>query len=245
MSFPTAYTYSEALAEITTSDELLDLLPSFVDPLGVTGIFIADLPSPRETLAPLIRLRGWNAAWIEHYNQQNYVHIDPIAQSLRETMTPYVWSEECSARRLTSSERRVMDEAKDAGLIDGFTIPIHGPRMLTSCVSFSTNGQPLERSVRHCLHFMALLTYHRLNELTRTASCSAATQTSASRLAPRELDCLYWAMRGMKSKEIAFQTRLSIRTVDQYIRTAILKLRAGNRGEAIRLAILNGLLKPS
>jgi len=210
----------------------------------VSGIFIADLPSRRETLAPLIRLRGWNEQWIEYYNEQGYVHIDPIARLLREKAMPYIWSEECSLRCLTSDERKVMDEAKDAGLVNGFTVPIHGPRMRTTCVSFSTDGRPLERAERHSLHFMAVLAHHRLDELTCRDSSSTATADSARGLAPQELECLHWAMHGMKSKEIAFQTRLSIRTVDQYIGTAMLKLRAGNRGEAIRMAILHGLLKP-
>ena len=244
MSFATAYSYSELLAEAATSDKLLELFQASVEPFGVTGIFIADLPSRRETLAPLIRLRGWNKAWIEYYNEQDYVHTDPIARLLREKATPYVWTEECSVRRLSSLERTVMGEAKDAGLIDGFTVPIHGPRMRTTCVSLSTDGRPLRLSERQCLHFMSVLTHHRLDELTGAESSSTATEESARGLAPQEVECLHWAMHGMKSKEIAFQTRLSIRTVDQYIGTAILKLRAGNRGEAIRIAILHGILKP-
>jgi LuxR family quorum sensing-dependent transcriptional regulator len=245
MSFASAYTYAEVLTEVATSDKLLELFQASVEPFGVTGIFIADLPSRRETLAPHIRLRGWNKAWIEYYDEQNYVHIDPIARLLRKKATPYVWSEECSAQRLRSDERKVINEAKDAGLIDGFTVPIHGPRMRTTCVSLSTDGRPLERSERHSLHFMAVLTHQRLDELTSSSeSCSAAAEDIPRDLAPQELECLHWAMHGMKSKEIAFQTRLSIRTVDQYIGTAILKFRAGSRGEAIRMAILYGLLKP-
>ncbi|BAM92008.1 transcriptional regulator, LuxR family [Bradyrhizobium oligotrophicum S58] len=242
--FEIPQTYGEAIADVNSIDNLLELLLASTERFGVTGVFIADLPSRMETLEPHIQLRGWNDAWIRYYNERNYVHIDPIAQLLRERATPYVWSEECAVQPLTSKQRKLMDEARDAGLIDGFTVPIHGPQMRTTCVSFATGAKPLQRSDRHNLHFMAVLSHQRVDQIIHAKRPATAKKERAGVLAPRELECLHWAMHGLKSKEIAFEARLSKRTVDQYLRSAMSKLRAGSRTEAVRIAILDGSLKP-
>jgi DNA-binding CsgD family transcriptional regulator len=56
-----------------------------------------------------------------------------------------------------------------------------------------------------------------------------------TQLTPRERDCLGLVAQGLSSKEIALRLEISPYTVDEYIRTAVGKLGAGNRREAARL----------
>jgi LuxR family transcriptional regulator, transcriptional regulator of spore coat protein len=69
------------------------------------------------------------------------------------------------------------------------------------------------------------------------------TQVSlASKISPRELDCLQWSAAGKTSFETAIILGLSEATVNQHVANAITKLGAVNRPHAVAIAIKNGLL---
>lgn len=70
-----------------------------------------------------------------------------------------------------------------------------------------------------------------------------ATIPEGVRLSPRERDCLADVARGRSSKQIARLLELSAYTVDEYVASAMRKLRAASRTEAVALALSRGLLQ--
>ncbi|MGL4961810.1 MAG: helix-turn-helix domain-containing protein [Inquilinus sp.] len=72
---------------------------------------------------------------------------------------------------------------------------------------------------------------------------TAGTRGAApSLLAPRERDCLAWVARGASSKQAARHLALSAYTVDEYVASAMRKLQATSRSEAVANALSLGLL---
>ena len=63
-------------------------------------------------------------------------------------------------------------------------------------------------------------------------------------LAPRERDCLAWVARGDSSKQAARRLALSVHTVNEYVASAMRKLQATSRSEAVANALSLGLLDP-
>ncbi|MDR6287670.1 MULTISPECIES: response regulator transcription factor [Inquilinus] len=61
-------------------------------------------------------------------------------------------------------------------------------------------------------------------------------------LAPRERDCLACVARGASSKQAAQRLALSVHTVNDYVASAMRKLQATNRTEAVAMALTLGLL---
>jgi len=61
-------------------------------------------------------------------------------------------------------------------------------------------------------------------------------------LTGRERDCLARIAQGASSKSIARQLALSVHTVNEYIASAMRKLQASSRSEAVATAIALGLL---
>ncbi|TSD85000.1 helix-turn-helix transcriptional regulator [Mycobacterium sp. KBS0706] len=61
-------------------------------------------------------------------------------------------------------------------------------------------------------------------------------------LTPRECDCLTWISRGASSKEAARRLSLSVYTVNEYVASAMRKLGAGSRAEAVAMALLSGAI---
>ncbi|MGK9231849.1 helix-turn-helix transcriptional regulator [Inquilinus limosus] len=69
-----------------------------------------------------------------------------------------------------------------------------------------------------------------------------ALPASPSPLTPRECDCLSWIARGASSKETARRLSLSVYTVNEYVASAMRKLGAGSRAEAVAMALLSGAI---
>jgi len=62
-------------------------------------------------------------------------------------------------------------------------------------------------------------------------------------LASRELECLFWVCRGKSSRDIGTILGLSPRTVDSYVASAMAKLQAKTRVEAVAVAVAYGYIK--
>jgi DNA-binding NarL/FixJ family response regulator len=66
----------------------------------------------------------------------------------------------------------------------------------------------------------------------------------AEALTPRELEVLQRMGRGLQNKEIAAELVISERTVKFHVSSIMSKLGAGNRTEAVSLAVQQGLIAP-
>jgi len=61
-------------------------------------------------------------------------------------------------------------------------------------------------------------------------------------LSERELECLSWVCRGKSSRDIGTILDLSARTVDSYVASAMAKLQARTRVEAVAVAVAAGYI---
>jgi DNA-binding CsgD family transcriptional regulator len=71
---------------------------------------------------------------------------------------------------------------------------------------------------------------------------SAEAQTEIRSLTPRELDVLTWAAQGKSAWEIGVILGIAKRTVDEHIHTAMRKLGAANRTQAVAIAIRDHII---
>ncbi|WP_225767555.1 helix-turn-helix transcriptional regulator [Inquilinus sp. Marseille-Q2685] len=78
----------------------------------------------------------------------------------------------------------------------------------------------------------------------RLGAAGTRNGDAASLLAPRERDCLAWIARGASSKQAAQRLALSVYTVNEYVASAMRKLQASSRSEAVASALSLGLLDP-
>jgi LuxR family quorum sensing-dependent transcriptional regulator len=62
-------------------------------------------------------------------------------------------------------------------------------------------------------------------------------------LTPRENEVLRWVAKGKSAREIGEILTITKRTVDEHVQTAIRKLGAMNRTNAVAIALRDGLIK--
>ena len=75
-----------------------------------------------------------------------------------------------------------------------------------------------------------------------SAMAAREAEDASPLLAPRERDCLAYVARGASSKQVALRLALSVHTVNDYVASAMRKLQATSRTEAVATALMLGLL---
>lgn len=81
------------------------------------------------------------------------------------------------------------------------------------------------------------------SKLLRRISAPAEPAATTEPLTPRELDVLRLMARGLQNKEIALDLVISERTVKFHVSSILQKLSAGNRTEAVTIALQQGLVQ--
>jgi DNA-binding NarL/FixJ family response regulator len=81
------------------------------------------------------------------------------------------------------------------------------------------------------------------SKLIRQMSQSAAQPELPESLTPREQDVLKLLAQGLQNKEIAAELIISERTVKFHVSSILSKLDAGNRTEAVTIAVQHGLVE--
>jgi DNA-binding CsgD family transcriptional regulator len=185
-------------------------------------------------------------SWVSHYIKEGYMEEDPVIAEFLRRRTPFHWAEIGRSEQLTSRQRRLFDEARDAGIVGGMTVPIH-TRGAIAAVSLIPDGADTvaamdARSYQRLLSLMAFH-YHAVAHR-RLLERSLAGHSTRRRtlLSPRERQVLEWAAQGKSNWEVASILNISCKSVEFHVEGAKRKLQVFNRTHAVAKAIVLGLL---
>ncbi len=223
--------------------EVFDLLRDAVGGCGFDQLAFGALSQPQQSQladdipAPAVAL-NYPEEWIRHYFQRGYEKIDPVVLLSPRTTAPLVWADCQKLPDLSDDQRLMFQESREVPLLDGVSIPIHGPMGGAYVLSLaSSTGQtdlrahiPMLRAYAH----QFFVAYHEVSPL----------RVSNVTLTERERDCLMWSAKGKSNWDIGVILHISEHTVDFHFRKAMAKLGAGNRIVAIVTAIRHGLIQP-
>ena len=175
--------------------------------------------------------------WVQHYQRHGYASIDPVHRTAFTRSTPYRWHDITGLNRL---ERRLLDEARDAGLISGLSIPIHEPG--GGILLLSLSGPPccVDSVINLRVAYMISTQLHFELQRLDTARLHGATRY----LSPRQRECLLWVARGKSSWAIGRILGISHHTVDYHVAEAMKILDVNSRTAAAIAAMVQGLIQP-
>lgn len=179
--------------------------------------------------------------WVDHYFANSYQHMDPIVTLTPSLRRPYLWDRMAETLTLTGEQETFLAEAREAGLKDGMSVPLHGPFGNVAVLSLANQeGNPAIESFFGELNavaaqFHTVYTDHALGIRQVPPSVS---------LTERERECLLWSARGKSSWDIGMIIGISEHTVNFHLKNAMAKLEAGSRVVAVVKAIRAGLISP-
>lgn len=202
-------------------------------------------PKPVESPTSLLLAGRWPKGWPETYLRKRYMQIDPTLRYLGHAQAGFRWRDTLGAFRLSPHRKRMermMVDARQNGLEDGYVFPVHGRRGLIG--SLSLGGKPVElESVEIGLFdSIARRLYWKLLQVADPEQAERLSAVVDVELTRREMEALSLLAEGMTSHDIGRVLGISSHTVDWYMNGIQEKLGARNRHHAIAIAFRLGLV---
>ncbi|MFY9642935.1 MAG: LuxR family transcriptional regulator [Rhodomicrobium sp.] len=185
--------------------------------------------------------------WMAYYKANHYAKKDPVPRYGCTTSRPFTWESVVRTRKLKPDEKKVMNEAKEARLLDGVAIPICGLNgelagigAASSAGGIGPDGNLLSKIRTLAYHFHIAYT----DFLNKDRSVPN-TEMEAIHLTDREKEILLWAAEGKGDAVIAELIGVSYPTIRFHMNNIFKKLDASERTLATVKAIRLGLILPS
>nr|WP_245273698.1 LuxR family transcriptional regulator [Mesorhizobium sp. WSM3224] len=224
----------------STQQEICQHLLCHAEQFGATNLLAGPIPPPRalkrEQTSHVV-LDAWPEEWSERYFSKGYLFRDPTIQLVCRGCGPFRWSEVDGLCKVSPAGRRIMDEATEFKLCEGFTIPF--ATLEGQAVGFSVAGEKVDPDPHDRLAFQFV------------AACAfgcAAVLADGRRnsepvsLSPRQKDVLRWAAEGFTVDEIADRLAISRNTADTHLRAARERLGVASTVHAVAEAFRYGLI---
>lgn len=227
-----------ALSEAPTVARAVDVFQQAIEPFGVTVFRTGAVGNPARSDIAAATISTWSPEWEEFYVGARAFTFDPIAQATMKGAEGFFWKDVPSPP--AQAKRRLMHDAAEIGMVDGFVAMRAPPGELKSFVTMSSPVElewtSLERGV---VSFMANSLMSRLLHLREVQLAPKVLETSE-----RERDILHRAALGRSDKRIALELGCAHDTVRAHWRSIRRKLAAADRAQAVAVAIWSGQIAP-
>lgn len=233
-------------------DEQMDAATELAAQLGFDALSYdyttVPLDPVGEVLTPtVVSVRNTPGDWEDLWCGEGYYQLDPVQHLAISSISPFVWSylpkdQTVLQRHLDNRHAPVSGYLQDARLTCGVTIPMHLPRGGLATLT-GLRAHTSERDLAEARHHLAdfSLLAHALQEAAHPLLIKDGANKSI-RLTRRELECLRWAAEGLTAGQIAEQLNRSLATISLHLTSAMHKLGAKNRVQAVARAVHYRLL---
>lgn len=183
-------------------------------------------------------VQNYPAGWVQTYAHGGLHRHDPTRRLASVRPASFVWSDLARLMPLSTSEERLLDAARRAGLAGGFTVPLHTAGERTASCSFALErGQPLPTSFLPAAEFLAHVAFGALFDLLHPDRTR-----EVPRLTPRQEECVELMARGKTNWEIGAILGLAEGTVKNYLASARQAIGAARRTQLAMAAASLGLI---
>lgn len=186
------------------------------------------LTSPR-----MIWSSNYPGAWLEHYQEKNYLATDPTIRQASEDARPVVWDSDSATSRLT-----FWSEAQEFGIRHGWTMLTRGPHMSTGLLSLARPHEAISAAELDDKDMKLVWLAHQAHGLIEAPELTARLPEMADHLTEREREVLRWSAEGKTAEETGAILGITERTVTYHVTSAMAKLDVTNKTQAVARALL-------
>jgi LuxR family transcriptional regulator, quorum-sensing system regulator BjaR1 len=230
-----AFEYIDKTEQIRDPAKLVEILLITLSNFGFTSIIMTGLPQQTKNFSEHTILNGWPEVWYKRYTDRQYYNFDPIAVQARQSTTPFYWPAVATSPDTKMVSNEIMSEAGQFGLCDGLIVPIINANGQRTCISMAGRAIDHRDQVKKAVSLVSMLSHHKATSLHKNAA--RASLSCCAQLTLREQECLKWIAMGKTDWETSCILTVSSNTVAAHVRSAMRKLSAANRTEAVAKAI--------
>ncbi len=217
------------------------LLDTVARDYGMETFAISGIPLPGERIDPYVLLNAWPTDWFARYAENNFVQFDPVIYRTKISNDAFVWSEALDEQRLSKGARRVMNEATEFRMLNGFSVPLHGIQGLQAIVTFSAEVVDLSDEMRATLQLIAIYAHNRLRGMLHEETMKLPRERL--NITPREQEIIKWVSAGKNAWETAQILSISEKTVRHQIEHIRQKMNVVNVAQMIAEAFRLGIIR--
>ena len=224
-------------------DEQMDNVLRMAQALGFEALVYDYSPVPLDhegiLLTPsVVRLRNTPDDWQSLWCQAGFYQIDPVQHVAVNAVSSFAWSYRAQddtvlQRFMDRNHAPVISYLHDSQMTCGVTVPIHLPKggFATLTGLRSDSGGTALQDARQALGDFTLIS-HALQEVAFPL-LAKESRTCPVHLTKRERECLTLAADGLTAAEIANRLNRSLATITLHLTSAMHKLGAKNRVQAV------------
>lgn len=236
-------------------DEVRTVFQKIIENYGFSTYGFMDASKPWEEDPLLVTTHSQK--WIDTYRSENFLSTDPCLDMAKRTNLPFNWGSiqlpPVVGKRKPGAVK-TMEAARDFGVLEGLTIPVHyaddlGRRYSSVCALFWKDKLTAFfanlKFNRVQLHIIILYMMQKMAELyavEKSVKPRFEKMADGESLTDREKEVLKWAGLGKTADETADILVCSRKTVEAHIQNAMAKLGATNKTQATVQAIYLGLI---
>lgn len=217
-------------------DQIVNVLINFAEQFGFESIFLGQLVNPLKANPDDILYYSTWPMELEQSRLDNYSILhDPVALCALQSTRPFRWCE--AYKRASKMGLKVVQNARDFGLLDGYMFPVHSLDNLSGGVSLG--GETIDISALELLELELVVQtmYLHLENILGPFPYQEVAQISQ-----REIEVAHFVAAGKTNWEIATILGIQEDTVKKTIKRASDKVNAVNRTHLVSNLMSRGRL---
>lgn len=230
-----AFAFIEEIAGMKDQRAVIDRMSIELVKFGIESWVITGLPMPGGRLEEMMLLNGWDPEWSSYYFRNNLIQDDPVAAHCFRSTGPFEWKDAPYDAETWPLAKKMMNDAADVGMRQGFCVPIHTFAGFQSVVSMGGEHVDLSPYAKRALHLMSIYAHDKASSVVRQPH-----QPYPRLLTKREKEILRWVAAGKTAWEISRILGISDRTVVSHLKAAAIKFETPNRVATVVAALRRG-----
>jgi len=164
-----------------------------------------------------IRLTNYHEGWIEQSLGERYFVQDPVHLASTRTAMGFLWSDVPGMIRLTQRQEQILKAARDYGLCEGYTVPVHVPGEYRGTCSFGARSLGgLAANVLPLANLVGAYAFEAARRIMR-ARAPVPILGELPALTERQRDTLVLVARGKADPEIGALLGISAATAHEHV----------------------------
>lgn len=196
-----------------------------------------DLINPPDDV---VRITNYDPAWIERSLGDGFFRDDPVHYASTRTAAGFLWSEIETLIGLSAKQRLILHAAKEHGLCEGYTVPVHVPGEYRGTCSFG--GRELcgvADALLPVANLTGLYAFNAARKILRKRF-SGPGSGGIPKLTERQRDTLVLIGRGKADGEIAEVLGISKATAHEHVENVRRAYGNAQRPNLIARALFDG-----
>lgn len=232
----------EEIKKFNSIELLYTYLQKICGAYGLNSFGISGVPLPGEDMAPYFLMNGWEDEWHARYIERGYVHQDPVIRRVKTSIDPFTWRDATSNKKLGPIPQRIMNEAREFAMIEGFTIPIHSLLGYQAVITFGTDYYDLSEHDETALHMIAIYVHSQLRSIINS-EVKKTDARNPEALTPRECECILWSAEGKTYEDIGTILSISGKMVETHMLRASNKMLTCDKAHLVAESIRAGIIR--